>query len=183
MPKRKSDGERIRRILKNVLHVKAYKKQQFQELTDQQKKVRLERAKVLKGLHAANELPNIILSDVKIFIVQQHLNKQNDRVYLTERSYENLSNRLVTRKQAPASVMVWAAVSADFRSPMLFIDKGVKINAAVYREKVLEGVLKPWADRQYNKTSYTFQQDSAPSHKARATQEWLKKQRSSLHFR
>ena len=34
--------------------------------------------------------------------------------------------------------MVWAAITADGRSPLEFIDRGVKINAEYYRESMLE---------------------------------------------
>lgn len=48
----------IRRILKDVLYVKPYKKVKLHDLTDAQKKVRLERAKALKRRAASGELPN-----------------------------------------------------------------------------------------------------------------------------
>ena len=55
-------------------------------------------------------------------------------------------------------VMVRAAITADGRSPLVFIDSGVKINAEYFGHR-------PWI----------FQQDSAPSHSARiTTEEWLK---------
>lgn len=154
--------------------MKPFKVQKVQNLTDAQKKVRLERARELKRLHVRGAIPNIVFSDEKNFTIEQFVNKQNDRVWLTERSYENLNSRLATRRQAPAQVMVWAAVTANFRGPLVFLDKGVKVNAAVYREKVLEGSLKPWARKTFGSDTWTFQQDSAPSHKARVNQEWLK---------
>jgi len=137
-------------------------------------KVRLERAKELLRLAENGELPNLVFSDEKPFVIQQFLNKQNDRVYLPERSAENLHLRLATRTQAPAMLMVWAAITADGRSPLAFIDRGVKINAEYYRENILEGALKSWARKHFGRRPWTFQQDSAPSHSARATQEWLK---------
>ena len=44
-------------------------------------------------------------------------------------------------------VMLWAAITADGRSPLVLIDHGVKINAEYYRENILESALKPWALR------------------------------------
>ena len=70
--------------------------------------------------------------------------------------------------------MVWAGVTADGRTPLVFIPQGVKINQQVYRESILESVLKPWAQKHFKGSSWTFQQDSAPAYKAKATQEWLK---------
>lgn len=92
----------IRRILKNNLHMKPYKIQKVHELNATQMKVRLERAKELKRLHAAGEIPNIVFSDEKIFTIKQYVNKQNDRVWLSEKSYENLNTRLATKRHSPA---------------------------------------------------------------------------------
>lgn len=166
--------ERMQHILKNELKVKPYKFQKMQDLTDAQKKVRLDRAKELLRLADSGQLPNIVFSDEKNFLIEQFVNKQNDRVYLTKRSYENLDIRMATRSQAPPFVMVWAAVTADGRSPLMFLDRGIKMNANVYRTSILEGALRPWATRHFGGREWTFQQDSAPSHKARVNQDWLR---------
>lgn len=70
--------------------------------------------------------------------------------------------------------MVWAGVTASGRTPLVFIDKGAKINAQMYLSEVLEAVVKPWAESHFKDTRWTFQQDSAPSHKAKTVQEWCK---------
>lgn len=164
----------VRRILKIDLQLKPYKIQMVQDLTPAQKKVRLDRSRVLKSLAARGELPNIVFSDEKVFTIQQFVNKQNDRVWLRGKSPDNLDQRVATRKQAPASVMVWAAVTEEGRSPLVFIDQGVKINQQLYRRKVLSRGLMPWARNQFGQNPWTFQQDSAPSHKAIATQNYLR---------
>ena len=96
-------------------------------------------------LHESDEFPNIAFSDEKNVPIEQFTNSQNDRVYLTKRTYENLRLRMATRSNFPPQVMVWAAVTADGRSPIVFIEPGVKVNATYYRENVLEAVLQPWA--------------------------------------
>jgi transposase len=164
----------IQQILKIDLQLKPYKIQKVQDLTPAQKAVRLERCKALKRLHEANDLKNLVFSDEKIFTVQQYVNKQNDRVWLEGKSNDNFDKRVALRKQAPASVMVWAAVTANGRSPLVFIDQGVKVNQEVYRQKVLIDGLIPWARKQFGTNHWTFQQDSAPSHKARLTQQFLR---------
>lgn len=89
---------------------------------------------------------------------------------MPERSFENLHLRTATRKQAAPMVMVWAA--ADGRSLFIFLDRNAKINEIIYREAVLETVLKPWVDKNFGRRPWTFQQDSGPSHKACVNQEW-----------
>lgn len=170
----KISGRSIRHILKNDLKVKPYKIQKARDLIPKQQQVRLERAKELLRLAERGQFPNIVFSDEIFFTVDQFVYSKNDRVYLTDRSYENLSHRLATRRQQPPQVMVWAAVTADGRSPIVFIDPGFKVNAQYYRENILEVALKPWADKHFDYRPWTFQQDSAPSHKARVNQEWLK---------
>lgn len=163
----------IGRILKNKLQLKPYKLQKVQDLTLAQKATRLKRAKNLKHLHVGGMLENLVFSDENFFTVQQYVNKQNDRVWLKCKSNDNLDQRIALRKQAPASVMVWAAVTATGRSPLVFIDQGVKINQQIYRKNILNDALLPWARKQFGRNHWTFQQDSAPSHKARETQIFL----------
>ena len=161
----------IRRILENELHVKPYKLQKAHDLTPQQKNVRLERAKEMLRLAASGQFPNIAFYDEKNFPIEQFINSQNDRVYLTERTYDNLSLRMATRSNFPSQVMVWAAVHANGRSPIVFIEPGVKVNATYYRESVSEAVVEPWARKEFCRTPWTLQQDSAPAHKALVKQE------------
>ena len=57
----------MQNILKNEQELKSFKFQKVHELTDGQKKVRLERAKELLRLHESSELPNLVFSDEKHF--------------------------------------------------------------------------------------------------------------------
>ena len=94
-------------------------------------------------LTESGELLNLVFSDEKTFVIQQFVNKQNYGVYLPKRSTENVHLRLAIRTQALGMVMVWATITAVGRSPLVLIDRGIRINAKYYRENILEGVLKP----------------------------------------
>ena len=59
------------------------------------------------------------------------------------------------------------------RSLPLLIDRGIRINAEYYCENILKGVLQPWPRKHFGRRPWKFQKDSAPSHSARAIQEWL----------
>ena len=50
----------MQRILENDLGLKPYKRQKVHELTAKQKKVRLDRSKLLLSRHASGEIPNIV---------------------------------------------------------------------------------------------------------------------------
>ena len=60
--------------------------------------------------------------------------------------------------------MMCAAVTADGRSLLVFIDCEVKINAEYYGENVLKTVLKPLADKHFGHRPWTCQQATAEPH-------------------
>ncbi|EFO90849.1 hypothetical protein CRE_15212 [Caenorhabditis remanei] len=68
--------------------------------------------------------------------------------------------------------MVFGAVCADGKSPLLFVDQGVKINKEVYISQILEKTLLPWAQKHFNGRRWVFQQDGAPAHTAKLSQQW-----------
>ena len=69
--------------------------------------------------------------------------------------------------------MVWARICSTGKRPLVFVDEGVKINKEVYIERILCIHVEPWARAHFGQRSWIFQQDSAPAHKARDTQQWL----------
>ncbi|XP_021694325.1 uncharacterized protein LOC110674337 [Aedes aegypti] len=135
----------IRRILKDKLQTKPYKIQKIQDLSVKQKQERVKRAKSLLKKAAEGEFENILFTDEKLFTVQQFVNKQNHRVWLPKRSRTRADVLTATRRQKPASVMVWAGITRDGRTPLVFVSEGVKINQNTYRELVLQNVVDPVA--------------------------------------
>ena len=47
------------------------------------------------------------------------------------------------------------------------------MNQEIYRTQILEGKILPWAQKHFTDKQWTFQQDSAPAHKAQSTQQWI----------
>jgi len=83
------------------------------------------------------------------------------------------ANRLLrTRSTFSRSVMVSVGVSALGKTDIHFIEPGVKINGAYYRDYLLSEKLLPDI-REYS-DYFTFQQDGAPAYRARETVELLK---------
>uniref|UniRef100_A0A2H1W6Q6 SFRICE_014692 n=1 Tax=Spodoptera frugiperda TaxID=7108 RepID=A0A2H1W6Q6_SPOFR len=72
----------------------------------------------------------------------------------------------VQRGHYPTSVMVWWGVSYEGVTEPYFCEK-------VYQDTILEKVVKPLNITMFNNQVWSFQQDSAPGHKARSTQSWL----------
>ena len=69
--------------------------------------------------------------------------------------------------------MVSVVVSTLGRSHLVFIEPGVKINGAYYRDVLLSQHLLPVVRNLAPEGYFVFQQDSAPAHRARETIEML----------
>lgn len=156
-------------ILKKDLGCKPYKKRKIHGVSESAKIKRKQRVEEILAWHAGDEF---VFSDEKLFILQQSLNPQNDRVWSV--SIDNIpeSQHYVQRYQNASSLMVWGAISKRGKLPLVFIDQGAKINAQYYKTEVLEKVLLPNVQSMYGSEYFCFQQDGAPSHTARVVQEW-----------
>ena len=66
--------------------------------------------------------------------------------------------------------MVFGTLFKEGKLPLKFIDRGVKINQQLYLNGILKCHVKPHADRLFGNHPYTFQQDSAPTHKPKTVQ-------------
>uniref|UniRef100_A0A1I7RU52 DDE_3 domain-containing protein n=1 Tax=Bursaphelenchus xylophilus TaxID=6326 RepID=A0A1I7RU52_BURXY len=161
----------VRRMAKDVLKLKPYKLQKVQRLTERDKKVRLERCRKLKRRAAGQVWEKILFSDEKLFSLEQAQNHQNDRFWSTEHPGPSA---IVERRQKPLSVMVWGGICASGKTPLIFVEERVKVNKEVYCRDILESVVLPWSKKHFGKQKWVFQQDSAPAHKAKSTQDWCR---------
>ncbi|GFU43881.1 DDE_3 domain-containing protein [Trichonephila clavipes] len=51
-------------------------------------------------------------------------------------------------RQYPTSVMVWGGIRASGKTPLAFVEEGVKTNHKVYWRDINEAVVLPWAQTQ-----------------------------------
>lgn len=159
----------MKRILHQDLGLKAFRKRKVHGLTEAQKVKRYERSGTLLAWHAESE---IIFSDEKLFLLQESHNPQNDRIW-TISTKELPCNLLhVQRFQNVSSVMVWGAICERGKLPLVFIEKGVKVNQNYYKDEVLKKILLPEAQKLFKNDYFCFQQDGAPAHTAKTVQEW-----------
>ena len=161
----------VHRIVKQDLRLKCFKKKKAQDLTTANKLARLTRARQLLKKYPEHAVPFIWFSDEKIFSVAPPMNSQNDRVYVTAgmRKKQVPAERLLkTRSNFSRSVMVSVAVSSLGCTEMVFVEPGAKVNGAYYRDVLLTQHLLP-AIKRVSGGYFTFQQDSAPAHRARDT--------------
>lgn len=163
----------LSRIIKDDLKLGAYRRYTGHTLNRTLMSKRVDRSKKLLARYAGGKHKNILFTDEKIFTIEEHFNKQNDRVYAHSSKEASQVVERVQRGHHPASVMVWWGVSYHGVTKLHFCEKGVKTSAKVYQETILNDVVKPLSDTLFLNIPWTFQQDSAPDHKARTTQTWL----------
>lgn len=161
----------IHRMLKDDLGLKAYKLQEAHLLDHAKKATRLERCKILKRRFSNGRHRSIVFSDEKLFTIEQAFNVQNDRLWSS--TSPSPEQRRVGRSQSPKSVMVWAGITHSGKTPLVFVEEGVKVNGETYRT-LLERTILPWAKKHFGDEEWTFQQDSAPAHRASTTQAWIR---------
>ena len=56
-----------------------------------------------------------------------------------------------------------------------FLQERDETGVRVYQEDVLQGAVKPVNTTLFNGQNWVFQQDTAPAHKAKMAQEWLRR--------
>ena len=166
------DERTVRRYTNIHIRYKSYKMRRGQFMSAKIKATRFEKAKKmvnkLKNLGRKNT--NLIFfSDEKNFIIDQKVNRQNDR-WLCD---DPKKVPVVMSSKFPASVMVLGVMSneGDIMPPHFF-ETGLRVNAETYID-VLRDVVKPWMDGVAGGHPYVFQQDGAPAHNAAITQTWL----------
>ena len=86
-----------------------------------------------------------------------------------------MNDKLMFWRQKPVSVMVWAgATSTEGKTPLIFIEEGVKMNQHVYLD-LLRNKLIPWINATFGESGVILQQDGVTSHTANRVQEWCKR--------
>jgi hypothetical protein len=176
------DKSAVHKIVHKDLDLKCLKKRRAQELTQTNKLTRLVRCKQLLRQFPQHQVHFIWFTDEKVFTVASPINSQNDRVYVPSRTQKKTvhADRLLhTRPTFSKSVMVSVGVSSLGSTELIFVEPGVKVNGAYYRDILLSQKLLP-AIKDLSGDYFIFQQDSAPAHRARDTVELLRRETPCL---
>jgi transposase len=168
----------VHNIVRRDLGFKCLKKKRAQELTEANKLSRFVRAKQLLRHYPQHQVEFIWFTDEKVFTVASPINPQNDRLYVPAgmRKKTVSADRLLhTRPTFSKSLMVSVGVSSLGCTELIFVEPGVKINGAHYRDVLLAQHLLP-AIRELSGDYFIFQQDGAPAHRAYETVEFLRRE-------
>jgi inhibitor of nuclear factor kappa-B kinase subunit alpha len=164
----------MRRLLDEDLQMKPFKMRKTQMLNPNLRAARKQKCRTLLQRFTPENVDHILFSDEKIFNVEAKWNSQNGRVYATDVHALPAGANQMQRTLHPASVMVWAGVSAFGKTSLVFVDQGVKIRKENYVSDILVPHVLPLTQTMFNNNIWWFQQDSAPAHKANFTQTWCR---------
>ena len=164
----------MQNLVKKELNLRSFKRKTVHFLSASIKQKRLSRSRGLLAWLENEKVERFVFSDEKLFNIEQATNKQNDRILAPNSSSIPEKYLYVPRTQKPRSIMVWAGISANSRTPLVFVPEGVKISAITYRQLILDTVVKHMSKNMFNNGPFIFQQDGAPAHTANTSQIWLR---------
>lgn len=172
----------VQNIVHKDIRLKCLKKKRAQQLTEANMLTRLVRSRQLLREYPQSKVHFIWFTDEKLFTVAAPNNAQNDRLYVAlgaKKKQVPAARLLRTRSTFSKSVMVSVGVSSLGATELIFVEPGVKINGAYYRDVLLAQNLLP-AIRDLSGEFFIFQQDSAPAHRANDTIAMLKRETPAL---
>ncbi len=169
--------ESVRNILNKELKLFPYKVQLMQKLPESSFKKRLDFCnKMLEKIQSDSDLLNKIwFSDESHFYLDGHINKQNMRIWGSEKP-----EKIIEKSSHPQYVTVWCAISAQgLIGPYFFEDsneKKIVVNQSNY-QNMIENYFVPELRNKVgnNFDEQIFMQDGASPHTAKKTMELLEK--------
>ena len=159
----------VRRILKNDLLLRPYKKIVEPLLTDEHKEKRKKFSNWVRTRFRKEDTIKILFSDEKLFDIDGIYNSQNDRIWAVSRVEADKRSSVKQKRKFSQKVTVWFVVCSKGVSPIVIFYKGT-IDHAQYIREVLPVVLK--YENDILGTYWTFQQDGVMPHVHHLTQQW-----------
>lgn len=165
----------VNRVINDVIKAKLRKKSRVHQLSLRQIENRRKRSWQLYLKLAAGRWKNIVTTDEAMFYLG---GSYGQRRVCYVRNGEKASDKLkfMKRDDFAPGFMVWAGVCSRGKTSLHFIDRKTKVNAHYYVDNVLKPFLRKDLPRLFpgEEKKMIFHQDSASSHTARHTLDFLK---------
>ena len=131
------------------------------------------RANNLYKMVSKHDVKKMVFTDEKDFTLEVPTNRQNNRVYASSKKTDISPGRLYHEKSRfSRKVMVSAGVSWRGKTDIFFLEtQTAKVDSVAYIN-LLKDQMLPACEELYP-GGYILQQDGAPSHRSRVTQEFL----------
>jgi DDE superfamily endonuclease len=165
-------SESVRRIAKVDLGLSSFKRIPVQIINDATRLKRLTRTKMLLRRLTVAKTKRVFFTDEKNFYLNPPVNNQNNRVWSAGRKRDVDPERLlVQRAKFSPHVMVSAGICYGGKGRLHFIAEEAKVNAEYYITNLLPKLIEDCHNLVPG--NFIFQQDGAPAHTARTTQQWI----------
>ena len=165
----------VRNIVKKKIKARSLARSKRFLLTDRLRSLRLERCKRILAMMKKRS-PVILFTDEKYFSVDQVCNSRSDR-YITKLRVQDVPDkvRTVNRTKHPSQLMMFGLVASNgLKMPPVFLEKGFRMGAKEYLDRVLKPHVLPWIQQNFqDQSELIFMQDGAPCHTSKLVQEWL----------
>ena len=167
----------VQRIISHDLKLKSIKQIHLQQISHGSKQRKVTRSRMLLEDYNTEDLKRMCFQDEKDFSLQIPTNRQNDRLYITGLKRDVNPERLFHRSNTfSLKLMVSCVISHNGISRPFFVNPQLtKVNADLYVQH-LEDDLLPECYRLYPDGNFIFVQDGAPSHRAKKTQNFLRRE-------
>lgn len=160
------------RIAKNDLDMQAFKRMPVQVINESTQIKRLQRCKQLLTRLKGSDWKKMFFTDEKMFYLDPPMIAQNDRVWASGRKRDIAAERLLyQRAKFSRRVMVSAGVCYNGKGRLHFVPEKAKIKADYYVSNLLPELLEDCFEQ--IGSVFIFQQDGAPAHTAKHTQDFL----------
>lgn len=179
---------RIRRILKLDLLMKSLTRVNVHLISAANRRDRVVKSQQLLD-DRLFQLPFIVWSDEKMFRLRPHRNRHNDRFFadktVAKRLVENARINRVSEQypsgvrlsdfnsalnRPTVQVMVWAAVTSEYKLRLAYFRHNERVNSAAYIDRVLRQCVVPFfEEHDPHRMQYVYMQDGARIHWSRET--------------
>ena len=172
--KKEQVSERTVRRMLNRKAVKVFKKKKRFLITMQHAARRKLCCRRFRKTLCVADLQRMVWVDECYIVVGEYLNHQNQRCY--GKSFEVIPNykKVQLLPKSPLRAMVFVGMWSDGTSDLVILRSGFKITSATYIENCLKPLINA-LPTEMDKKKVIFYQDLAPAHRAKKTQEFLKK--------
>lgn len=136
----------------------------IQALSEEQKQLRVQFCQWI--LENQEKIPNIVFSD------ECRFQKGPDNSWRRIKRGAWNETCFVQKEKFYTGIMIWGAIGPHFKSKLVVCTN--KEDSEEYKRILLESEMISKCDALYGQYKWSFMQDGAPCHTARATMEWLK---------
>ena len=158
--------------MKQELHLTAFHRVSAQVINDATKEKRLQRAKALLHRFKVHDRKCLFFTDKKNFYLNPLVSYQNDRVWTCGKKASIKQSRLLVEcEKFVKHVTVLTGVCFGGKGRLHFVEEKAKVDCAYYVGYLLSNLVENC--NCLLPTGFIFQQDGAPAHTARSTQNWL----------